>query len=516
MKDPRQEDQDLIKIMHRNASRLLMLDNQLLDLSKLESGKLKLEVGKENIVAVLKGMVMSFQSLAEKQQIDFQILIPDKPIEAWFDQDKLEKIVYNLLSNAIKFTPEKGKVTFELSMISDRKKVPSKLKKIHGQLICITVSDTGQGIANEHQQFIFDRFYQIDSKLNRKYEGTGLGLSLSKELVELHRGILKLESSEGKGSIFRVYLPIEENAYGIEEMISESSLMKSHEDIEPQNLLSDLPEEPEDHLSKEESTNKTSDKYKILIVEDNPDMRLYIRDCFDNRYEILEASDGRKGLEVAVKIIPDLVISDLMMPEMEGTELCKNLKSDVRTSHIPVILLTALASVEDRIKGLETGADDYIAKPFNRQELQTRTQNLIDQRQKLIEQFTRSVRLEPKDIAITSIDELFIQKLISRIEKQLADPDLSIDALIEEAHLSRSQLHRKLKALTGMSATEFIRSIRLKRAAQLLEQHFGTIAETVYSVGFNNLSYFSKCFQKQFGVSPKEYIESKSTLPDKI
>ncbi len=515
LKNPKQEEKELIKIMHRNARRLLMLDNQLLDLSKLESGKLKLEVCKGDIIKVLKGMVMSFQSLAEKQKIDFQIHFPNNEIEAWFDQDKLEKIVYNLLSNAMKFTPEKGAVKFELSLITEKRNLQQKIKKIPGQLLCIAVSDTGPGIAKEHQSMIFDRFYQVDAKMNRKFEGTGLGLSISKELVELHQGILELEGSEGKGSTFRVYLPIEEKAYGTDKIVSESSINHIKEDIEIPSQINDLSEDDALNEPIEKSNETLKDKLKLLIVEDNPDMRRYITDCFGNRYEILEANDGKLGLGIAIKIIPDLIISDLMMPEMDGIELCKNLKSDVRTSHIPVILLTALASVEDRIKGLETGADDYIAKPFNRQELQTRAQNLIDQRKKLIEQFSKSVRLEPKDIAITSIDELFIEKLISKIEKHLADPDLSIDALIEEANLSRSQLHRKLKALTGMSATEFIRSIRLKRAAQLLEQHFGTIAETVYAVGFNNLSYFSRCFQKQFGSTPKEYIDrsNSSKLP---
>ncbi|MBN2173845.1 MAG: tetratricopeptide repeat protein [Bacteroidales bacterium] len=515
LKNPKQEEKELIKIMHRNASRLLMLDNQLLDLSKLESGKLKLEVFKDDIIKVLKGMAMSFQSLAEKQKIDFQIHFPNNEIEAWFDHDKLEKIVYNLLSNAMKFTPEKGKVAFDLSFISDRKNHPGTIRKIPGQIICISVIDTGPGISEEHQTFIFDRFYQVDSKLNRKFEGTGLGLSLTKELVELHHGFIDLESTPGEGSVFRVYLPVEERAYAVEEIVTEPSINNISKDIEFPSGIDDRIEDLEDQDPFEKSIDKSACEYQILIVEDNPDMRRYISDCFDSRYKILEAVDGEKGLQTAVKAIPDLIISDLMMPEMDGTELCKNLKSDVRTSHIPVILLTALASVEDRIKGLETGADDYIAKPFNRQELQTRVHNLIFQRKKLIERFSKSVRLEPKDIAITSLDEQFIEKLISRIEKDLANPDLNLEVLIEEAHLSRSQLHRKLKALTGMSATEFIRAIRLKRAAQLLEQQYGTIAETVYAVGFNNLSYFSKCFQKQFGVSPKEYIENKSTLQDK-
>ncbi len=517
LKNPKQEEKELIQLMHRNATRLLFLDNQLLELSKLESGSLKLEVSRSDITQALKGMVMSFQSLAEKRNIDFKFSFPDKEIQAFFDLDKLEKIVYNLLSNALKFTPEKGTVLFELTQVWEKtnKQLPSKIKKLQGQVICISVRDTGPGISKEHVQKIFDRFYQVDAKLNRKFEGTGLGLSLSKELADLHRGSLQVESEPGKGSAFSVFLPIDRKAYALDEIVETQKEQLAAVSIDNNKYRSEntLTEEQVDNELLLEDNQE--DKMQILIVEDNPDMRIYIRDCFDSRYDIIEAGDGKAGFDTATNTMPDLIISDLMMPEMDGIELCKQLKTDERTSHIPVILLTALASVEDRIRGLETGADDYIAKPFNRQELQTRTQNLIYQRIKLIERFSKSVRLEPKDIAITSIDEQFIKKLIERIEKNLSDPDFSIEALIDEANLSRSQLHRKLKALTGMSATEFIRSIRLKRAAQLLEQHYGTIAETVYAVGFNNLSYFSKCFQKQFGSTPKEYIDrsNSSKLP---
>ncbi len=509
MSSAKKEDRDMIGMMHRNATRLLFLDNQLLEISKLESGKMKLEVTNSDITQALKGMVMSFQSLAEKRNIEFIFRFPDNSIQAFFDQDKLEKIVYNLLSNAFKFTPEKGTVNFELSIILNEAKqlLPQKIKKINGKVICITVHDTGPGIAKENLNKIFDRFYQVDTKLNRNFEGTGLGLALSKELAELHHGILQVESESEKGSVFTVFLPIDKNSYSPDEIVEHrnepivsynSGLLESGSDVLPIKGMIPTEEFP-DH--------KNEDKVQILIIEDNPDMRSYIRDCFNDHYEISEAGNGKTGLDMATNTIPDIIVSDLMMPEMDGLELCKRIKTDERTSHIPVILLTALASVEDRIRGLETGADDYLAKPFNRQELQTRTQNLVEQRKKLIERFSKSVRLEPKDIAITSVDEKFIEKLISKIEKNMADPDLNVDYLIEEIHLSRSQLHRKLKALTGQSATEFIRFIRLKRAAQLLEQHHGTIAETVYAVGFNNLSYFSKCFQKQFGVTPKDYKE---------
>ncbi len=364
--------------------------------------------------------------------------------------------------------------------------------------------DTGSGISKENQSRIFDRFYQIDSRQNRSFEGTGLGLSLSKELVELHHGTITLFSEQGKGSTFKVYLPIEKQAFKYHEILTENDV--TVEDYPLENQIHDY-QKPDKEDVDPEYEKKGNDVVQLLLVEDNQDMRTYIRDCFNEGYNIHEAENGNLGFLTATDKIPDIIISDLMMPELDGIELCGKLKTDERTSHIPVILLTALSSVEDRIKGLETGADDYIAKPFNRQELLTRVQNLTDQRRLLRERFSKEVKIQAKDIAVTSADENFLNKLISFIENNLADPDLNVDSLIEQIHLSRSQLHRKLKALTGLSSTEFIRTIRLKRAAQLLEQHHGTIAETVYAVGFNSLSYFSKCFQKQFNKTPKEYIE---------
>jgi len=517
LKNPKQEEKEMISMMHRNASRLLFLDNQLLDLARLESGKLNLQVTRSDITQALKGMVMSFQSFAEKKKITFKCIFPDQEIQAFFDQDKLEKIVYNLLSNAFKFTPENGRIVFELSLVSgiEKWKLPPKFRRIPYQVVCISVSDTGPGIAKEHQPFIFDRFYQVDSKPNRSFEGTGLGLSLSKELIELHHGKISVESDpdpdsyrdrEGKGCTFKVYLPIDKKAYNSNEIV------EYKEESTDTTILSDaihLENKPVEPVIKENTNTDLNEEesLQLLIVEDNPDMRAYIRDCFDEKFNILEATDGKSGFEEATNEIPDIIISDLMMPKMAGIELCNKLKTDERTSHIPVILLTALSLVNDRIRGLETGADDYIAKPFNRQELVTRVKNLTEQRRLLRERFGKEIKIQAKDITVTPADERFLNNLISFIENNIANPDLNVDSLIGEIHLSRSQLHRKLKALTGLSSTEFIRTIRLKRAAQLLEQHHGTIAETVYAVGFNSLSYFSKCFQKQFHKTPKEYIE---------
>lgn len=509
LKNPKQEDKEMISLMHRNASRLLFLDNQLMDLAKLESGKLELKVSKADIVQVSKGMALSFESLAKKQQINYQSIFPEDKIEAFFDQEKLEKIICNLISNAIKFTPEKGELIFELTILPDKyKKGLTRLQwKTQGKVARIMVSDTGRGIAKKQQAFVFDRFYQVDSGLNKSFEGTGLGLSLSKELIELHHGVISLESEVGKGSTFTVYLPISKDDFKANEII-ETVKEPSGTIAFSNNLQAES--KPETQKIKDDLDAEAPDLLQLLIVEDNKDMRTYIRDCFNAQYNILEAADGADGFEIASSTIPDIIITDLMMPKMDGIELCRKLKTDERSSHIPVILLTALSSVEDKILGLETGADDYVAKPFNRQELLTRVQNLTRQRKMLRERFGREIKIQAKDIAVTSADEIFLNKLISYIEKHIGNPDLNVDSLLGEIHLSRSQLHRKLKALTDLSATEFIRNIRLKRAAQLLEQNHGSISQTIYAVGFNSLSYFSKCFQKQFGVSPKEFIERAS------
>ncbi|MCD4745549.1 MAG: tetratricopeptide repeat protein [Bacteroidales bacterium] len=506
MDKAKNDDKGLFEMMYRNATRLLFLDNQLLDLSKLEAGKLNLMVTESEITQDIKGMVMSFQSLSDKKNIVFKTVFPEHKIQAFFDHDKLEKIIYNLLSNALKFTPEKGKVNFDLSLISKKMELPNELRKIAGQIICISVNDTGPGISKEKQLHIFDRFYQVDSGYNRNFEGSGLGLSLTKELVELHKGKIIVDSKPAKGSTFTVYLPIDKNAYSIDEIAKEQE-----EVYDKSKYFSDIAF-TETTINKTELDRDSSvshseeDKVKVLIVEDNSDMRSYISICFDDNFTIIEADNGKSGFKAAINEIPDIIISDLMMPKMDGIELCRELKTDERTSHIPIILLTALASIEDRIKGLETGADDYIAKPFNRQELVIRVQNLSKQRQLLRERFSKEIKIQPKDITITSADEKFLNNLIAFIEKNIANPDLNVDSLLKEIYLSRAHLHRKLKALTNLSATEFIRNIRLKRAAQLLEQKHGSIAEVVYAVGFNNQSYFSKCFLKEFGVNPKEFI----------
>jgi DNA-binding response OmpR family regulator len=338
--------------------------------------------------------------------------------------------------------------------------------------------------------------------------GTGIGLSLTKESVDLLHGDIKVESELGKGTIFIVQIPV-----GKEHLKKSEYIIQKKGEITKPAIQPELEVVSEEEGYAEDLYQETKPEEEfplVLTVEDHADIRTHIREHLEDCFRIMEAEDGVAGLDKAIENIPDLVITDLMMPKMDGVEMCKKLKTDERTSHIPVIMLTAKASVEDRVEGLETGADAYVTKPFNIKELIVRVKNLIEQRKKLRERFSREVTLEPKDIAITSADEKFLNRAIGIIEEKMGDFEFDAQTLQQEMILSRSQLFRKLKALTDQSITEFIRTIRLKRGAKLLEQKFGNVAQVTYEVGFNNLSYFAKCFKELFGVSPSEYVKRNS------
>lgn len=494
-------DRQLLRMMYRNVNRLLLLNNQLMDLSRLESGTLRLKLGKGKIIQALRGMATSFDSLAQQRNITYKLLFPEEEIICLFDLDKLEKIVYNLLSNAFKFTPDKGRIVFEVRHISDRKANANQEGSLE-----INVSDTGKGISPEHLPRIFDRFYQADNNLNREYEGTGLGLAITRELVEVHMGKISVKNNPDRGTLFTVILPLNRDAYPAGSFSLKEYQDEACSDESLFNQEGDLTEEAKEPVLQDLLTGvKNTEKPLILIVEDNPDMRSFIRTSLGDGFSFIDAPDGEKGYGKAIESIPELVITDLMMPRTDGVQLCEKLKSDERTSHIPVIMLTALATVEHRIKGLETGADDYLTKPFNREELKTRCNNLIEQRRKLREKYRQGLLLEPKEISVTSVDERFLNKLINTLENHISNPELDVDLLIREVGMSRSQLHKKLKALTGLSTTEFVRNFRLKRAATLLKGNYGNVADVCYAVGFNSLSYFTRCFHEMFGVAPSAY-----------
>jgi signal transduction histidine kinase/ligand-binding sensor domain-containing protein/DNA-binding response OmpR family regulator len=496
-----------LQIMSRNGRQLLHMINQLLDFSKAESGRMLLKAKKVNIVPLLKGMVHSFDSLAKRKKITLIFKSKENVIPVYIDTDKLEKIMANLLSNAFKFTSEGGKISVDLLII------PNNINEdqtviTKDRIVEIRITDTGIGIAPEHLDHIFDRYYQAED--NKNQTGTGIGLALTKELVELHHGHIFVQSEAGKGSTFIVQFLSGKTHLSNDEIIEDETADIPEEVIILEEVKS-ASEGSDDSFIKttdEGKLNTNTDRSIILIVEDTEDVRNYIKGFLESKYQINEAQDGDDGFEKAIEIMPDLIVSDVMMPRMDGFQLCEKLKTDERTSHIPVILLTARASEGSKLEGLETGADDYIIKPFNSKELEIRIKNLIDQRQKLRERFSKDITLAPKDISVTSADERFLNRAIEIVEKHMGEPEFGVDIFAKEVALSHSQLYRKIHALTNQSPVEFIRILRLKRATGLLKQEYGNVAEIAYEVGFTNPSYFAECFKKLFGKSPSEYVKT--------
>jgi DNA-binding response OmpR family regulator len=487
----------IMERMHRSANRLLALINQLLDLSKLDAGSMKLELIESDVLRFLRIIFSTFIPLAERKKIKYKFDIPDQQLVTTFDQDKIEKILYNLLSNAFKFTPGNGEIISKV-----------KIGKYgDNQNLQISVKDSGPGIPPEMAEKIFDRFYQVEGPLKGQTEGTGIGLSLTRELIQIQHGQIKMNSGFGEGSEFIVTIPL-----GYEHLNKDEFALKDEADVNDSfvTIYPVLPGSSAEREDKPDEDEEDTTKSQILIVEDSEDVRSHIAEGLGDHYILKMAENGKIGLEAGIETIPDLVITDLMMPEMDGVELCEKLKTDERTSHIPVIMLTAKASVESRLKGLETGADDYVTKPFNMNELRIRINNLIEQRRRLRERFGKDSRLEPKDVAVTSQDEKFLNRTMEIIEKNLGDCDFEVTLLADEMGMSRMQLFRKLKALTNQTPSEFVRTIRLKRAARLMKKNFGNIAEITYEVGFNNLSYFAKCFKELYGMLPSEYVKNKS------
>ncbi|SHG78334.1 tetratricopeptide repeat protein [Flagellimonas flava] len=465
-----------IKMIRRNTNKVLQLVNQLLDLSKIDKGKLELEQTEGDVFKCLRGAASSFSSHAAQRGIDYKIQIPREFLWASFDRDKLEKIVYNLLGNAFKFSDDESIISF-VSSYTD------------GELR-ILVSDTGRGIPEDKIPFIFDRFYQVYQGATREYEGSGIGLSLSKELVALMDGTITASSEVNKGTIFTIALPIQKIRPG---NLKDKSTRTNNQ--------LDQKKKPYEFQTKAVETSP-----KILLVEDNPDMSYFIKEHLQGIYRIKEAKNGKIGLAQATKYAPDLIITDVMMPEMDGVELCHRLKSNFDTSHIPLIMLTAKAGIENKIEGLEIGADDYLTKPFDPKELLARVKNLIGQRIKLRERFAQTAsRIHPKEIATSSLDQAFLEDLLQLLEQEYSNSSFGAPEMQATLGLSKTQLHRKLKALTGESPGELLRNFRIKRAAQLLRQKADTVTQIAYAVGFNNLSYFAKCFKELYGVSPSNY-----------
>jgi len=498
------------------SDRLLKLINQILDLSKLESGRMALKVRYTNVTRFLKGIIQSFASLAERKKISLKMKVDNESVMGYVDKEKLEMIVTNLLSNAFKFTPECGMIEANIDFVfpaimpeggrADCRKegingIPDHFRDENKQFIKITIKNTGPGIPPEKLDKIFDRFYQVDNSYTKDSDGTGIGLALTKELVETHHGEIQVESKLNKDTTFKVWLPIEKDHFKPEEVIDETLVQG---DVISQ-IHSDemIKEKPEPAFKTKLQTSKSVPL--LLIVEDNPDVTTYISSFLENDYRIITAENGQTGWKIALEKFPDLIISDVMMPVMDGFEYCQKIKSDQRTSHIPLILLTAKADIESKLEGLEFGADDYVTKPFDAKELSIRSKNLLLQRSRLREHFQREVDFHPSDITVNSIDEKFMEKAIELIEQNMDNTDFNVERFAQEIGMSSRNLSRKLHAITNYSTQDFIRIMRLKRAAQLLQKKSDPVTQVAYQVGFSNPAYFAQCFRRQFGMSPSEY-----------
>lgn len=481
-KEPEQQSQ--FQLIHRNARRLLNLVNQLLDFRKMEVQEIRLNPSEGDIVKFVRETVFSFSDLSEKKDIRLDFHSELASFETLFDTDKLEKILFNLLSNAFKFTPEHGAVSVTVKF-TDR---------VQEKWLEIKVTDSGIGVPSDKQDKIFERFFQSDLPRSMVNQGSGIGLSITKEFVRIHGGTISVESEPGKGSCFTVLLPVKDVTGHVNVVTEDPVRVQSVSEIndaggQHERLHGKLP--------------------VLLLVEDNEDFRFYLKDNLRAHYTILEAKDGREGWSKVLSDLPDLVVTDVMMPQMNGMELCKKIKNDPRVSHVPVILLTARTAEEQKMEGFETGADDYITKPFNFEILQSRIKNLIHQRALFHKDFRKQITIKASDVNITSMDEKLIQNAIKTVELHISDPEFSVEDLSHELGMSRVHLYKKLLALTGKSPLEFIRAIRLQQAAQLLEKSQLTVAEVAYKVGFNNPKYFTKYFKEEYNVLPSAYAAEK-------
>ncbi len=465
------EEKKLLGIIDENSRQLLDLVNHLLDFRKLELHGMKYNPSYGDVVFFLKEVAQKFQEAFKKKNINFKFEHTEEQFMFMYDKEKMQNVMMNLLSNALKFTPEGGKVELFLNVNEDKTQVEIK------------VVDNGVGISADDIDKIFIRFFQSDKNVKLGISGSGIGLNLVQEMVQLHNGSVSVSSEEEHGACFTVVLPVEKKEAEATELIEDESCADN-----------------EVSLSKNSS---------ILLVEDNIDFRRFMKDTLQSKFKVLEASDGEQGYKLAHEHLPDLIISDVMMPNVDGLELCKKLRNDIRTSHIPFILLTARTADEDKIKGLEIGADDYIAKPFNMHLLLLRVGNLIAKRHEMQNKFQKSVDISPSELEITSLDEKLIKKAINIVEDNIADASFTVENLSKQLGMSRVYLYKKLLSITGKSPTEFIRIIRLKRGAQLLEKSQMNISEVAYEVGFNSPRYFSKYFKEEYGMLPTEYVKSK-------
>ncbi|MGB2273778.1 MAG: response regulator, partial [Flavicella sp.] len=498
---------DVIKEKHnsiyKNTKRLSRLIDELMDFRKLQFGKMPLQPAKIDILAFATEIASYFEEEAAQRNIILSVENEDENNTIWADPSMLEKIIFNILSNAFKATPENGMVRLSiqrsdvpilLPLIDPKKEVPA---------IEININDTGSGIKKENIDKIFDRFFQAKEMDKQYYGGTGIGLEVVRSFMELHKGKIQVASKVNEGTKFTLYFAMGNDHF------KDMALKKSDIEIVSSSVLQENTKS-NNGINKTDDSNDSSVKKTILIVEDNAELRNYIKKELASNYKINTAENGKEGIEKANKTIPDLIITDVMMPIIDGYELCEKIKSDLKTSHIPLLMLTAKGMEVDRIKGIDAGADVYLKKPFNMKVLHSHIKQLITSRQVLFNKYFTGIQQKELPEQTTSLDKQFITKVLDYIQTNMSDPKLNVENLAEELLLSRSKLYRKIKALTGDTANEFLRKIRLEKAKQLIETSEDTISEICYRVGFSSPSYFTKCFKKHFGILPTEIRPEKN------
>lgn len=500
------EKQPVYLMIYRNAQRILRLINQLMDIRKLDKGQMHLKFRETDMVGFINDLMQTFNYQAQKKNITFTFekeLEGADSLKVWIDLNNFDKVLMNVLSNAFKYTHEGGNI--EVLLKTGHNDAYRGALKDYFE---IDITDNGIGIDKNKIEQIFERFYQIDNDMTQSNFGTGIGLHLSRSLVELHHGIIKAENREdGQGTRFIIRLPLGSNHLKAEEL-------ENPEETGSEPTISQLPKDSIYETEEENKTNeyrkpKAKTRYRVLIVEDDEEIRRYICSELDSDFRIYECTNGREGLETILKEKPDLIISDVMMPEMDGITLCRKIKQNININHIPIILLTAKSKAEDQIEGLEIGADAYIVKPFNTELLRTTISNLIANRERLRGKLVGEQQVKEKitKIEMKSNDEILMSKVMRTINDHLADPALNVEMLAANVGMSRVHMHRKLKELTNQSARDFIRSIRLKQAANLLREKNLSVSEVAYATGFSNLSHFSNTFRDFYGISPSEYKE---------
>lgn len=490
-----------MQLMQSNSHRLLRLVNNLMDFQKKESGTMQLKVSQGDFIQFTHEIITYFEELAQSRDIALSLYYTIDAIQSWYDKNLMEKVYFNLLSNAFKNVPNGGVIAISVDCMSlDElmKHIPEKashLTKSDIRYIVMEIKDSGVGIPTNELENIFIPFYQI-AQNEHSGSGTGLGLSLSRSIIEMHHGTIWAESAEGEGTTFKCILPVCKECFKAEEIMN----APPHYDSIFINKI-DLPE------VKQAGGDKKKKLYTILVVEDNLDVRRYIASNLSDTYQIIEALNGQEGIEKAINHSPDLIITDLMMPKMNGMEMCTKIKNDLRTSHIPVIILTAKTMINDIEEGYKTGADDYITKPFSTAVLSVRVENIIQSRIKLKELYGKRFTLDTLGVEVASTDELFLQKLYTIMEKHISNPELNLDSFSQDVGMSRTNLYRKIKALTNLSPGEFIRNFRLTMGAKMLKEAKLSVSDVYVAVGFNSHAYFSNCFKAFYGVSPTEYAK---------